>query len=158
MTVVLLSGVMRVKPETIFRTIESVVSQVVPYTLHVPFLILATISLIPCTKTALSTGSVNQGLIRGRAVIAASIPIRPRDVIPVDLSEHISTRSTHSATCLQIDRNRENLTVLCLGKSFEITAPSQHHHAPGIIWVCSSHRSCARSDSSLHLDPQHKCG
>lgn len=58
-------------------------------------------------------GSVNQGLMRGRAVIAASIPIRPRDVIPVDLKGQISTAKLLSSHFdIQIYGDRKYLAML----------------------------------------------
>lgn len=58
-------------------------------------------------------GSVNQGVMRGRAVIAASIPMRPRDVIPVDLKGHISTAKLLSSPFYtQVYGDRKYLAML----------------------------------------------
>lgn len=44
---------------------------------------------MPLISVVLSIGSVNQGLTSGRARRAASMPMRPRDVIPVELCNYI---------------------------------------------------------------------
>jgi hypothetical protein len=49
------------------------------------------ISFIPVRRTALSTGSVNHGLVRMPIVPAEEVrPTRPREVIPVDLGKSMS--------------------------------------------------------------------
>lgn len=47
-------------------------------------------SFIPWIRTVLSLGSVSQGLTKGKAVRPVLIPIRPSEVIPVDLWTYLT--------------------------------------------------------------------
>ncbi len=74
---------------------------------YVPDLMLETTSLRAWRRTVLSTGSTNHGFTRGFPVKPASIPTRPREVIPYELrrmgvsldSQHMHwTSAAHTGT------------------------------------------------------------
>jgi len=88
-------------------------------------------SLMPWMSICLSIGSVNQGFTNARDVIAASMPMRPREETPVDLSNFCSGNvETHNLSS-QINSDRHNLAC--------------------IVRVICCHGRSTRASSSLHL-------
>lgn len=111
--VVVLSGVINVKPGTGYIACRYGVRKALEIDSS-PLFTLAMTSAIAFTIVDLSTGSVKYGWTMGKALRLESIPIRPRDVSPVELV--VNNKMSGSSKIVgyqgsQVYRYSEDLTV-----------------------------------------------
>ena len=88
-------------------------------------------SLIPWMRICLSMGSVNQGFTNARDVMAASMPMRPREETPVDLSDACSNN-------VETDDLNSQINGDC-------------HDLACVVRIVRCHGRSTRASSSLHL-------